>query len=148
MNKLFALIFLFLFISMAQAEEILKSVSEEDQQAVIASTKQFIRTLDEGKYDESWGQLAPEMQKMLFKVTYIGGLKVLRSTLGESKSRKPIGINFIKDSNGAPPGNYAALFLNSEFQNMSGQEKVILKKSQGRWLIAGYFFEKSVKFNQ
>jgi Protein of unknown function (DUF4019) len=134
--------------SLAHAEEIIGSPSTEDEQAAINSTNTFIRTVDVGKYDEVWAQVAPELQKTMMRMTFTTGIRVMRSGLGEIKERKLLGLRFIKDLKGAPPGIYAALFLESDFQRLSGQEKIILMKSQGKWMIAGYFFEKSIKFNQ
>jgi len=93
-------------------------------------------------------QFAPEIQKTMIKLAYTSGMKLMRAGLGDIKRRKPIGLNFIKDLKNAPPGIYAAYFLDSEFQRVSGQEKVTLMKTQGKWMIAGYFFEKSVRFDQ
>ena len=130
------------------AEEVIKSPGPEDEQAVISATKEYVAALDASKYDESWAQFAPEIQKTMIKFTHTSGMKLMRTGLGDIKMRKPIGLSFIKDLKNAPPGSYAAYFLDSEFQRVSGQEKVILMKSQGKWMIAGYFFEKSVRFDQ
>lgn len=130
------------------AEEVIKSPGPEDEQSVIGSTKQFIFLIDSGKYDEAWVQIAPEMQEKMNKFTYASVVKLMRVGVGDIKMRKLIELKFIKDIKGSPPGTYAALFLESEFQRVSGQEKVILMKSQGKWMIGGYFFEKSVRFDQ
>lgn len=134
--------------SLANAEEIIKAPSAEDEKAVVSSARTFVLTLDAGKYDASWMQFAPEIQKTLVKLSYVTSIGVMRLGLGDIKERKPIGLKFIKDLKGVPPGSYAALFWASDFQRVSGQEKVILMKSQGKWLIVGYFFEKNFKFNQ
>lgn len=130
------------------AEEEIKSPGHEDEQFVIGSAKQFILFLDSGKYDESWEQLAPEIQGKMTKLAFTSVVKLMRVGVGDIKLRKLIGLKFIKDLKGAPSGTYAALFIESEFQRISGQEKVILMKSQGKWMIGGYFFEKSVRFDQ
>lgn len=149
MKKVIALFAIWLAgVTPINAEEVIKSPGPEDEQAVISSTKNYVLALDAGKYDESWIQFAPEPQKTMTKFTYTNGMKLMRAGLGDIKARKAVGLSFIKNLKNAPPGTYAALFLDSEFQRVSGQEKVILMKSQGKWMIAGYFFEKSVKFDQ
>ena len=149
MKKIIALFAIWLAgVAPINAEEAIKFPGHEDEQSVISSTKNYVLALDAGKYDESWAQFAPELQKTMTKFTYTSGVKLMRAGLGDIKMRKPVGLNFIKDIKNSPPGTYAALFLDSEFQRVSGQEKVILMKSQGKWMIAGYFFEKSVRFDQ
>jgi hypothetical protein len=149
MNKIIALFAIWLAgLTLVYAEEIIDAPGADDEQAVISSSKIYIRTLDAGQYEESWIQFAPDLQKTMPKIGYTTGLKLMRAGLGDIKTRKFVGVNFIKDLKGAPPGIYAALFLDSDFHRISGREKVILMKTQGKWMIAGYFFEKSVKFNQ
>jgi hypothetical protein len=149
MSKIVAILFLWLVgFNLANAEETIKAPSAEDEQAVVSAARTFVFTLDAGKYEASWMQFAPEIQKTLTKLTYAASVGLMRSGLGDIKERKSIGLRFIKDLKGAPPGIYAALFLASDFQRVSGQEKVILMKSQGKWLLVGYFFEKTIKFNQ
>jgi len=135
-------------VATINAEELIKSPGLEDEQAVISATKNYVFALDAGKYDESWTQFAPELQKTMFKFTYKSGVKLMRGGLGDIKLRKLVGLNFVKDLKNAPAGTYAAIFIESEFQRVSGQEKVILMKSQGKWMIAGYFFEKSFRFDK
>lgn len=149
MKKVIALFAIWLAgVAPINAEEVIKSPGPEDEQAVINATKEYVVALDAGKYDESWVQFAPEIQKTMIKFAYTSGVKLMRAGLGDIKMRKPIGLRFIQDLKNAPPGSYAAYFLGSEFQRVSGQEKVILMKSQGKWMVAGYFFEKSVRFDQ
>lgn len=135
-------------ISSVNAEEAIESPGPEDERAVIRAANEYLVELDAGKYDESWNKFAPESQNTIIKFTYSSSMKLMRSGLGEVRKRKPIGLMFVRDLKNAPPGIYAAFFHDSEFQRVSGQEKVILMKSSGLWMIAGYFFEKSFKFDQ
>jgi hypothetical protein len=135
-------------ISFANAEEIIKSPGIEEERAVVNASKVFVKAIDAENYENSWTLFAPEMQKQIGKTKYMVSIKLLRSGLGDIQKRKLIALTFVKDLKDSPPGTYVALFLKSDFQRISGEEKVVLVKLQEKWMIYGYFFEKSVKFNQ
>ena len=106
--------------------------------------RNWLRLLDQGKYEESWNQASMLVKKNVKKVDFIRHAERSRLPLGTLKDRK---IKLIQPANklpGAPEGQYLLMTFTTYFHNkeQAVTEMVMLQKDpDNQWRVAGYFIQ-------
>lgn len=114
------------------------------QKAAVDAAVAFLKQLDSGAIDGTWGQASPYLHQLTNQTAWSVGLRTFRGGVGAFKSRKLKGIGFTHTVDGVPPGDYVAVGFDATFSNFTVEEKVVLHNAKGTWRVMGYFLSKTL----
>lgn len=104
--------------------------SSLDQNLVNLSLE-WIKLVDEKKFDQSWELAAPFFKNAVTKKDWSKAASMVDKQLGKILKREAIET--------LVTGDRAEVKFKSDFQNLSGvTESLLLSKVEGNWLVIGY----------
>jgi len=114
------------------------AIAASDEQT--NSAYSWLKLIDAGSYEESWGLSASAFQKQLTSAQWSQALSQARKPLGEVQSREVSSATETNALPGAPDGEYIVFTFSSSFENkQSATETLTLIKESDAWRPVGYF---------
>jgi uncharacterized protein DUF4019 len=108
----------------------------------IATTlaQQWIALVDEGKYPESWTAAGKLFQANMPQEKWSQVLTGARKPFGKVVSREVAGREIKTDVPGAPPGQYALVGFNTNFEHKPDMTETVtlILEEDGQWRVVGY----------
>ena len=113
-----------------------------EHRAAEAAALAVLRDMDDDRFDKVWSEASPKMHDStngrVFK-SVVGGL---RKSAGTPGVRKLARSGFTEKMPDAPPGRYAVVIYETEFDGNSYEERAVLvRDNRRRWRLAGYAFD-------
>lgn len=118
--------------------------TEQEQRQVFNATVEFLRLLDSGSVDQTWAVSSPSLKESTSEVIWTHGIKAMRFGLGTFVERKSAHIGFTSQMPDALAGRYAIVECISTFSTGPATEKVVLRKDDSQWRVAGYSVNKRI----
>ncbi len=108
-----------------------------------AAARKWLKTVDGGRYLESWQEAAPAFKQAVTKEQWQQALGSVRAPLGRCLSRKLLSRRLVDSLPGAPKGPYVVIQLSADFEKKTGAVETITPAlgGDGRWRTAGYFIK-------
>jgi hypothetical protein len=108
----------------------------------LASARQWVGLLDQGRYPESWDQAGTLLKTQVGQAGWAGALEPVRKPLGAVASRRLKSETPTHSLPGVPDGDYDVLEFATDFAgNHSATETVILGHEASGWKVDGYFIK-------
>ena len=121
--------------------------TEAQEKEVRAAAKSVAALLDAGRYDDIWNQAGPILVAKTSKQEFSDYVLALRRPLGVAGSRKIKGFGFPSRLEGAPPGTYGLIAVDTDFANAKHvEEKFVFQQIDGQWKLIGYWLSKKFTF--
>lgn len=116
------------------------TAASKPEAAARAAAELWLPLVDNGKYAESWGKMAPSFKDEVPKAKWISTITEIRKPVGKLTSRKSKSAEYTKDLPGAPEGEYVVLKYNSVFEHKPvAEETVVAILNQDlTWSVTGY----------
>lgn len=138
-----------IFFSLFQVNEVtaetFKRGAPKDEVIVEAATNKVLVLLDDNEIGKAWDEASVPLQKGTSRLVFIAGIKAMRGTVGDFRSRKLKGIGFLKDLPEGPQGFYSAALFETTFERTTVEEKLVFYQDGATWRLAGYFLRKHLK---
>lgn len=101
---------------------------------------QWLKLLDDGRYDDSWDYASPIFQFTIKKNEWNKAQQKLRAPFGRLISRQLVQQMPAKDPKGLPKGDYMVLGYQSAFSNRPEVRELVtmVKDSDGKWRVLTY----------
>jgi len=110
------------------------------EQAAITAAREWLGLIDEGKYGESWRQLAPQFRESKQKDRWIQETRDARSPLGPVHSRELSLSKYAESLPGAPvEGECVIMRFDTQFENKENAVEYVTFVNLGNWYsLASY----------
>jgi hypothetical protein len=137
MKKCFLIAFL---LGLAGCGERMDNATET---AATNSAENWIKFIDDAKYDESWDNAAEAFKIALSKDKWRDAVQPVRLPLGKLLSRHVKSKEFTKTLPGAPDGPYVVIQYESTFEHKQSAVETIVPmlEKDGKWRVSGYFIK-------
>jgi hypothetical protein len=108
-----------------------------------AVTEQFLKLLDEGKYDQSWDQGSHIFQNTITKKEWNMAMKKKRIPLGSPETRTLVDIRTATSPKNLPVGEYMVFFYNTVFSKKPGAHELVtlVLEKDDKWHVLTYEVE-------
>jgi hypothetical protein len=137
-----ALAFLAVLIVASATRLAAQAPTAADSVAVRAAAKNWIAMVDHGDYVASWNAASQELKSAVDTAGWKNALQQARGTFDPLSKRTEAQLHFVTNPPGSPPGEYAMEEYHAKARTGSDvTERVVLIKSGGSWLVAGYFIK-------
>ncbi len=112
----------------------------EAEKAALAAAEEWLKLIDTGKYEDSWGEIADYLKGTVPKDEFLASLKTVRSTLGKVISRAAKSMKYADSMPSAPDGKYIIIHYETKLEHkQSAVETVIpMLGKDGKWRVSGY----------
>ena len=116
---------------------------KSDRDAAVANAtreaEQWLRAMDEHRYNEAWKQQAAVVREGRTEQDWIKEFSGPREALGKPVMRELKHAEFSTRLRGAPEGEYVTVIYLTKFSNIPlAEEMVLLSRENGQWLVGGY----------
>jgi len=113
----------------------------EQTMAVFMAGKEVVHRIDDGKYDLVWEDSSAMMKNASPEFVFGTLLSTTRKPLGKPSPRGRPAIAFTDNIDwNLPRGDYALMEFDTAFGSRLVHERLVFSREQGRWKLAGYFF--------
>ncbi len=114
-----------------------------DREAAVAAAtteaEQWLRAMDEHRYNDAWKQQAAVVRQGRTEQDWIQEFSGPREALGKPVMREFKRAEFATRLRGAPEGEYVSVVYLTKFSNIPlAEETVLLSREDGQWLVGGY----------
>lgn len=107
--------------------------------AATRQAEQWLRAMDEHRYDEAWNDQAAVVKASRTEQEWVQEFSGPREALGKPVMREFKQAEFSTRLRGAPEGEYVTVVYLTKFTNIPlAAETVILAHENGQWLVGGY----------
>ncbi|MGO9147403.1 MAG: DUF4019 domain-containing protein [Desulfomonilia bacterium] len=115
----------------------------DSQKAAIASAKEWLSIVDEGKYIESWKESSEYFKQAIKQDQWEQAVRAVRKPLGKLVSRKVLSASYRTSLPGAPDGQYVVIRFNTSFENKKSAIETVTPKmdKDGMWRVSGYYIK-------
>lgn len=124
-----------------QGKEILLTVPEENllQDAMLVSTE-WMKLMDEGKYEECWEKLAKFPKEAMPHEQWITYMQAVRNPLGTVKERIPTKSEMVDALKNLPDQKGAIIQYTSSFENKKSvmETFAVIQEKTGEWKMGFY----------
>jgi beta-lactamase regulating signal transducer with metallopeptidase domain len=112
----------------------------------VAAMQDWLKEMDQGQYDQSWKDAAPEFQKAITTAQWTAASNSVRQPLGKCTSRilaSALHQTEVPSPTGTQKGDFVVAQFNSSFDNLAyAIETVCFEKApDGTWKAAGYYIK-------
>lgn len=128
----------------AAQDEVDAGTGAQEREAA-AAAKMFFNEMDADHMEETWVDAGPVLKASTNEQMWVATLRACRSAVGQAVHRKIKGFGFTHHLAHAPPGDYVAMVFNTQFADVTAEEKVVFQKDQDHWKVIGYFLSKTIK---
>ena len=123
-----------------QPQVTLEAGDPAEQKSALAAAEGFARMVDAGQYDHMWEQSGAALKAITPRTQWNESMGKIGTLAGTVRSRKFSSEGFTPTLGGnAPPGHYAVVFFETQFEKGKFEEKVVLDLQDGKWRLVGYF---------
>ena len=121
------------------------SGTAEQQEELRDAARAIAKLFDEGQYSESWALVGPVLQAQTNQEAWARHVTVLRKPFGQPGKRTIKGFGFTTEIDGAPPGEYGIIGVETDFSSANGvEEKFVFERASGEWRLVGYWLSKNI----
>jgi len=115
----------------------------EKQKAALLSAEQWVRLVDEEKYNESWEQASDLFRAAVKQDEWAQSAQAARKPLGKVLSRKVKSEKYTTSLPGAPDGEYVVIQFQSSFQHKKSAIETVtpMMDKDGSWRVSGYYIK-------
>lgn len=117
--------------------------ADAEKQDAAAAGKTLVGEIDAGRLHDTWTEAGPALRARSTETAWVSTLETTRNVVGKVVDRKLKGVGIYDHLEGAPPGEYAAVFFSTSFVNATVDEKAVFQKTDGKWKVVGYFMKKT-----
>jgi hypothetical protein len=119
---------------------------EEANPAAVNAIKAWLKSIDEGRYQQSWDSASSQFQKAITSRDWVAALESARKPAGACTKRTLASVlpqNGLPDPNGKMlKGEFVIAQFQSSFTNLAAAlETVTFEKENGTWKASGYFIK-------
>ena len=141
MKSLFALLLgLCLMGSTAFAAE---DRDAEKKQAAVQAAQQWLKSVDDGNYAESWDQAATFFKEKVTREQWQAAMEQKRKPLGKANSRAVKSMSYASALPNAPAGEYVIVIFETSFDALNPAIEMVTPflDKDGKWHVSGYYFK-------
>ena len=119
------------------------AISGESEEQAVTVAEKWLKLVDQGKYAESWKEAASLFKSAVTEEQWSSALQGSRQPLGEWKSRKLKGAQYMTSMPGAPDGEYVVVQFDASFANKEKAVETVtpMRDKDGVWRVSGYFIK-------
>jgi len=119
---------------------------KEADPAAVGAIKAWLKSIDEGHYQQSWDSASSQFQKAITSRDWVAALESARKPAGACTKRTLGSVlpqNGLPDPNGKMlKGEFVIAQFQSSFTNLAAAlETVTFEKENGTWKASGYFIK-------
>lgn len=120
-----------------------KAENPEAEKAALAAADSWLKLVDAGRYDESWGQAAEFFKKAVSQGEWAKKMRTFREPLGKLITREAASAQYATSLPGAPDGEYVVIQYNTSFEKKKNAVETVtpMKDPDGTWRVSGYFIK-------
>ena len=133
----------FAVIGLVLGTTALMADESDREKAAIASAKEWLSIVDEGKYIESWKESSEYFRQAIKQDQWEQAVQAVRKSLGKLVSRKVMSASYRTSLPGAPDGQYVVIKFNTSFENKKSAIETVTPKmdKDGMWRVSGYYIK-------
>lgn len=94
--------------------------------------------LDSEAVGRCWEDASLSFKKNVNKEKFVSMVEATRSVWGKLRERRLRAVEFTRDIDGFPPGQYARALFDSTFSQDRMEERLLFHDQGGVWVLAGY----------
>ncbi len=114
--------------------------TEVQQREAFEAARSIVKALDRGEFGAVWEASSRQLKDTAGKTVFTTLMSTTRKSLGKPAPRgAPRGGFTSKVDAQGPEGEYAVLWVDTDFGGKTVTEKVVMVKESGQWKLAGYF---------
>jgi hypothetical protein len=110
----------------------------EETARVTQSALAAMACLESEAVGRCWEDASLSFKKNVNKEKFVSMVEATRSTWGKLRERRLRAVEFTRDINGFPPGQYARASFDSTYSQDSVEERVLFYDQGGVWVLTGY----------
>ncbi len=105
-----------------------------------AAAEQWLRLVDEGKFNSSWLQASTYFRNVTTKQQWRQQVAVWRTALGSVVSRKLRTEQYLTTMPGAPDGDYVMIQYDTSFTHKKSAVEIVvpMMDADGKWRVSEY----------
>lgn len=115
--------------------------SPEATAAVTASATKAIACLDSHATGGCWDRASRHFKQDVTRQKFTSQLAAMRARSGLPQNRNVRSVGFMADVPGYPRGEYARAVYETTFSRAKLEERLLLFKQEGEWVLSGYRWE-------
>jgi hypothetical protein len=127
----------------ASAKPATTPAADPERRNAAVAGEAFVGEVDAGRLHDTWTEAGPALRTRSTETAWVSTLETTRNVVGKVVDRKIKGVGVYDHLDGAPPGQYAAVFFTTSFANATVEEKAVFQKADGKWKVVGYFMKKT-----
>ncbi len=115
----------------------------EKEEAAALAAKQWLATVDAGKYAESWKESAEFFRNAITSEHWEQSLRAVRTPLGKTVSRKVLTKSYKTSLPGVPDGDYVVIQFSTSFEHKKAAIETVtpMMDLDGKWRVSGYYIK-------
>jgi len=115
----------------------------EKEEAAVLAAKQWLATVDAGKYAEGWKESAEFFRNAVTTEQLEQSLRTVRKPLGKLISRKVLTKSFKTSLPGVPDGEYVVIQFTTSFEHKKAATETVtpMMDLDGKWRVSGYYIK-------
>lgn len=130
-----------MLLGAARAE---KAPRKDDVPRAREAARSFLVPVDAGLYADSWENAAAYTKSIVPKAAWENGIRSIRGSIGEVRSRALRKSEYTRDLAGAPIGEYLVVQFETRFEKRpepAMETVVTMRQKDGAWRVSGYFIK-------
>ena len=119
------------------------AIDSEKETAALSAAKNWLATVDAGKYAASWKEAAAFLKNAVTPEQLELSMKATRQPLGKLISRKMLTKSYKTSLPGAPDGEYVVIQFGTSFENKKTAIETVtpMLDKDGKWRVSGYYIK-------
>lgn len=114
--------------------------TKDQQREAFEAARSIVKAMDRGEFGAVWEASSRQLKDTAGKTVFTTLMSSTRKKLGTPSPRgAPRGGFTSRIDPGGPVGEYAVLWVDTDFSGKTVTEKVVMVKESGQWRLAGYF---------
>ena len=111
--------------------------------AAIDAAKSWVSIVDNGKYNDSWGNAAQFFKDKVPEDQWETSLRQVREPLGKALSREVANYQYLTNLPGVSKGEYIVIQFKTSFEQKPNSVEIItpMLDSDGQWRVSGYYIK-------
>lgn len=130
-----------MFVAIAAAVQSGAADEELDTAGAMAAAESWLRTVDAGRYGQSWDDAAQVFREALAREKWEPMVESVRAQTGILVLRKMRSALYTRELPNAPAGEYVVIQYDSRFERIPHAVETVtpMKDPDGTWRVAGYY---------
>ncbi|MEO8432599.1 MAG: DUF4019 domain-containing protein [Acidobacteriota bacterium] len=121
-----------------------KPPRKDDVPRAREAARSFLVPIDAGLYADTWENAAAYTKSIVPKPAWENGIRIIRSPLGDVRSRALKKSDYTRSLAGAPIGEYVIVQFETKFEKRpepAAETVVTMRQKDGAWKVSGYFIQ-------